>query len=200
MPATKSNPPNGGWSSRHRCSERQRRRAGLGNPFRIPPGRKAHKCGVRNGLSAECAIRDSAFLHLFGGRARRLENGPGVLTHIQDADDLNVCGQHAVTDERLLNQDTPQFRKHRRFDRVSPAWVFSDGDARRPDLACDSHLDAAAELAPEVAANVSPVFPGKFSESNPQSSRGSVKKSGGQSSSLLPTASRNFCSRAGVAA
>ena len=34
----------------------------------------------------------------------------------------------------------------------------------------------------------------------PQSSRGSVKKSGGQSCSLALTASRNFCSRAGVAA
>ena len=111
-----------------------------------------------------------------------------------------MCGQHAVTDKRLLNQDTPQFRKHRRFDRVPPAWVFSDGDARRPDLARDHHLDEAAELAPQIAADVSPVFPGEFSESNPQPSRGSVKKSGGQSSSLLPTASRNFCSRAGVAA
>ena len=145
-------------------------------------------------------LRDYAGLAFFGGRAGRFEYGPGVLTHIQDADDLYVGRQHSVTNERLLNHNAPQVRKHSRFDRVAPTRVFAYGNARRPELTCDRYLDAASEFAPEVTPDVSPVFPGQFSESDPQSSRGSVKKSGGQSCSLAPTASRNLRSRAGVAA
>ena len=164
-----------------------------------------------DGLEVIIELRGVQFAHLphlvhncagwsaAGGRAGRFQDGPGVLAHIQDADDLYVGRQHSVTNERLLNHDTPQVRKNSRFDPVAPARVFSDGDARRPDLACDGHLNAAAKLAPEVTPNVSPVFPGEFRESDLQSSRGSVKKSGGQSSSLAPFASLNFFSRAGVA-
>src|SRR6266542_971908 len=131
---------------------------------------------------------------------RCLQNCPGVLAHIQDADDLNVRGQHSVTNQRFLNHDASQVGKYRRFDPVAPARIFSDCDTRLPDLAGDNHFNAASKLAPEVITNFSPVFAGEFSESNPQSSIGPVKKSGGQSSSLASLASLNFLSRAGVAA
>src|SRR5207249_5113448 len=99
----------------------------------------------------------------------------------------------------FLNHDAAQIRKNSRFDPVAATRVFPDGDARRPDLAGDDHFNPSPKLAPEVPTDVSPVLPRKLSESNPQSSRGSVKKSGGQSSSLASLASLNFRSRAGVA-
>jgi len=129
-----------------------------------------------------------------------LQNRPGILAHIQNADYQNVRGQHSVTNERMLNHNTAEVRKNSRFNPVAAAGVFSNGDSRGPDLASDSHFNPAPKLAPEVTTNVSPVCLSEFRESNPQSSRGSVKKSGGQSSSLAPFASLNFLSSAGVAA
>ena len=128
------------------------------------------------------------------------ENRPGVLAHIQDADDLHMRGQHSVTNQRFLNYDSAQVRKNSRFDSVAAPRVFCDGNARSSNLGGDGLFDLAPKLAPKVTTNVSPVFLGQFGESYSQSSRGSVKKSGGQSSSLAPLASLNFFSRAGVAA
>src|SRR5439155_25258627 len=123
---------------------------------------------------------DPPSLGLPSNAAGRLQNCPGILAHIQDADDLNMRRQHSVTNERFLNHDAPQIRKNSRFDPVAATRVFPDGDARRPDLAGDGHFNPSPKLAPEVPTDVSPVLPRKLSESNPQSSRGSVKKSGGQ--------------------
>ena len=108
-------------------------------------------------------------------------------------------GQNAVANQGFFNHDTAQIWKYGRFDRMAAFWVFSDSDSCLPDLVCYSHFDAATKLASEVTTNVSPVFPGEIGESNPHSSRGSVKKSGGQSNSLVPFASLNFFSRAGMA-
>src|SRR5256885_1147591 len=82
---------------------------------------------------------------------------------------------------------------------MSSAGIFSNQDAGRFDLPGRSHLNPPPKLVPEVTSNASPVFTGDFGESNSQSSRGSVNKSGGQSISLAPLASFSFFSRAGVA-
>src|SRR5437016_871304 len=83
---------------------------------------------------------------------------------------------------------------------MAPSRVFSNGYPSRHNLAGDLHFNPTPKLAPEITTNISPVFPGDFSESDPQSSRGSVKKSGGQSNSVAPFASFSFRSKAVVAA
>src|SRR2546427_270133 len=100
----------------------------------------------------------------------------------------------------FLTTMPPQVLENSRFDPVTPARIFSDGDARAPDLGGYGHFNPAPKLTPQVATKVTPVFLGEFRESNSQSSRVSVKKSGGQSNSLAPLASLSFLSRARVAA
>ena len=131
--------------------------------------------------------------------SRGFQNRPPVLAHIQDSDDLNAVWKQPITNEGFPNHDAPQIRKDSRFDPVSAPGVFPERDARCPHLSGDSHFNPPSKLTPEVPADAPPVFLGNFCESDPQSSIGSVKNSGGQSRSLPPFASRNFCSNAGVA-
>jgi hypothetical protein len=92
----------------------------------------------------------------------RLQNGPRVPANIQDADDLNMSRKHPITNERLLNHNGPQIRKNCRFNPVAAAGIFSDGYSGGPDLGGDGHFNPPPKLAPEVSANISPVFPGHF--------------------------------------
>jgi len=134
-----------------------------------------------------------------GFSGRSLQNGPPVLAHIQDSDDLNAVWKNPITNQGLPHHDAPQIWKDGRLDPVSTPGVFPDCETRRLHLSGHSHFHPMSQLTPEIPADVPPVFPGNFCESNPQSSSGSVKNSGGQSSSLAPFASLNFCSKAGVA-
>lgn len=123
-----------------------------------------------------------------------------MLAHVQDPDDLNVRWQHPITNQKFLDHNPTQVRKNSRFDPVTSAWVFAEGNSSSPDLAGECHFNPASKLATGITPNLSPIFLGEISESNPQSSSGSVKKSGGQSSSFAPRTSLSFSSRAAVAA
>jgi hypothetical protein len=127
------------------------------------------------------------------------QNRPPIRAHIQDSDDLNAVWKDPITNEGLPNHDAPQIRKDGRFDPVSAPRVFPDHDARCLHLSGDRQFNPPSKLTPGIPTDTPPVFPGYFCESNPQSSSGSVKNSGGQSRSLAPFAALNFCSKAGVA-
>lgn len=113
---------------------------------------------------------------------------------------MDVRGQHSIANQGFVHHDTPQIRKNFRFDAVAAARILRDSDAGGLHLRGNGHFHLTPQLGPQITANIMPVSPGEFGESNLQSSSGSVKKFGGQSNSFAPLASLNFFSRAGVAA
>jgi hypothetical protein len=88
-----------------------------------------------------------------------------------------VRRKHSVTDQRFFDRDSSQVRKYLRFNPTPSAGIFSRSIG-------NVHFDLPPEFLPKIPANISPVFPREFSESDSQSSSGSVKKSGGQSDSF----------------
>src|SRR5947208_5130477 len=85
-----------------------------------------------------------------------LQNCPRILAHIQYPDDLNIRGQHLVTNERFVDHDTAQLWKGRRFDRVPTSGIFPDGDPGLSDLPGNGHFNSRTELPSEVTTDVSP--------------------------------------------
>lgn len=108
-------------------------------------------------------------------------------------------GEDSITNKGFLNHNTAQIGEHLGFNSMASAGILSDGYASLSNPIGDLHFHLASEFTAKVTANISPILLREFRESDSQLSSGSVKKSGGQSSSFEFFALRSFFSSAAVA-